>query len=60
MHLGSNDWAEVAWYYENANNWTHLVRQKKENELGLLDMTGNVKSGAPNGSPNPRTSPRNL
>ena len=43
QYPGSNDWAEVAWYYENSNNRTHPVGQKKKNELGLLDMPGNVR-----------------
>ncbi len=32
----------VAWNYENSNSRTHSVKTKKENELGLYDMTGNV------------------
>ena len=43
QYSGSDNWAEVAWYYENANNRTHPVGQKKENELGLFDMSGNVR-----------------
>lgn len=43
QYAGSDDWAEVAWYYENADNRTHPVGQKKENELGLFDMSGNVR-----------------
>lgn len=31
-----------AWYYENSNNKTHPVKQKKPNEFGLYDMLGNV------------------
>ena len=43
QYAGSDNWAEVAWYYENADNRTHPVGQKKENELGLFDMSGNVR-----------------
>ena len=31
-----------AWYYNNSDNQTHPVGQKKPNELGLYDMSGNV------------------
>ncbi|GAM64239.1 hypothetical protein JCM19232_3515 [Vibrio ishigakensis] len=41
-YSGSNDINEVAWYENNANNRAHPVGQKKPNELGLYDMTGNV------------------
>lgn len=39
---GSNDPDEVAWYRDNANGTTHPVGEKKPNELGLYDMSGNV------------------
>lgn len=32
----------VAWYYPNSGNSTHAVKQKRANELGLYDMSGNV------------------
>jgi formylglycine-generating enzyme required for sulfatase activity len=41
-YAGSNDINEVAWYRGNANNTTHPVGEKKPNELGLYDMSGNV------------------
>ena len=41
-YAGSNNIEEVAWYYENSNNKTHPVGQKKPNELGIFDMSGNV------------------
>jgi formylglycine-generating enzyme required for sulfatase activity len=31
-----------AWYKENSGKKTHTVKQKKPNELGLYDMSGNV------------------
>ncbi|MDE0201110.1 MAG: formylglycine-generating enzyme family protein [Rhodospirillaceae bacterium] len=43
QYAGSDDWTEVAWYYENADNRTHPVGQRKPNELGLFDMSGNVR-----------------
>ena len=42
-YAGSDNWAEVAWYYENSNNRTHPVGRKRPNELGLFDMSGNVR-----------------
>ena len=39
---GSNNVAEVAWYYNNSGNKTHVVATKAPNELGLYDMSGNV------------------
>ena len=38
---GSNDINEVAWYGD-ADGRTHRVGEKKPNELGLYDMSGNV------------------
>lgn len=42
MYSGSNNLNEVAWYEGNSGNETHPVKQKKANELGLYDMSGNV------------------
>jgi len=39
---GSNDPDEVAWYWNNAENTAHPVGEKKPNELGIFDMSGNV------------------
>ncbi|MBI5916581.1 MAG: SUMF1/EgtB/PvdO family nonheme iron enzyme [Bacteroidetes bacterium] len=39
---GSNTIDEVAWYSVNSNQKTQPVMQKKANELGLYDMSGNV------------------
>ena len=41
-YAGSNDIDEVAWYRENSDGATHPVGDKKPNELGLYDMSGNV------------------
>jgi hypothetical protein len=41
-YVGSNDIDEVAWHHGNSNNQTQPVGQKKPNELGLFDMSGNV------------------
>ena len=42
-YAGSDRWDAVAWYYENSNNTTQPVGQKQANELGLYDMSGNVR-----------------
>jgi len=41
-YSGSNHLDDVGWYKQNSNNQTHPVGQKKPNELGLYDMSGNV------------------
>ena len=52
VYPGSNNIDEVAWYSETCYSvgadspdyGTHPVATKKPNELGLYDMTGNVKT----------------
>lgn len=41
-YSGSSDVNEVAWYDKNSSNITHPVAQKKSNDLGIYDMSGNV------------------
>jgi len=41
-YAGSNTLSDVAWYTDNSGSKTHPVGQKKANELGLYDMSGNV------------------
>lgn len=40
-YSGSNNINEVAWYSDNSDNHVHEIAQKKPNELGLYDMSGN-------------------
>ena len=42
-YTGSNEPGSVAWYKENGGYVEHPVGQKQPNELGLYDMSGNVK-----------------
>jgi formylglycine-generating enzyme required for sulfatase activity len=41
-YSGSSDLSDVAWFESNSLNRTHPVATKKENALGLFDMSGNV------------------
>lgn len=41
-YSGGNDAFEVGWCYENSDKKTHPVGEKKANELGLYDMSGNA------------------
>jgi formylglycine-generating enzyme required for sulfatase activity len=42
-YAGSDEVDEVAWYDDNSGYKTHPVRMKKSNELGIYDMSGNVR-----------------
>ena len=42
-YAGSGNRADVAWYHENSGNRTHPVGSRQANELGLFDMSGNVR-----------------
>jgi formylglycine-generating enzyme required for sulfatase activity len=42
-YSGSNDLGSVAWYSGNSGGTTHPVGSKQANELGLYDMSGNVR-----------------
>ena len=42
-YSGSNNISEVAWWHGNSGGKTHNVGLKNPNELGLYDMTGNVR-----------------
>jgi|GEM_PF-3663585 len=42
-YAGSNNIDTVAWYHGNSGGKTHPVKGKMPNELGLYDMSGNVR-----------------
>jgi formylglycine-generating enzyme required for sulfatase activity len=42
-YAGSNTIDDVAWYVGNSESKTHAVGTKQPNELGLYDMSGNVR-----------------
>ncbi len=42
IYSGGNTIDDVAWYRGNSSKRTHPVKQKRANELGLYDMSGNV------------------
>ncbi len=41
-YCGSDNLDEVSWYAPNSGMVTHPIGQKKPNELGIYDMSGNV------------------
>ena len=42
-YSGSENIDEVGWYSQNSSNKTHPVAEKKANDYGLYDMSGNVE-----------------
>ena len=42
-YAGSNNLDEVGWHKENSGERLHYIGQKKPNELGLYDMSGNAR-----------------
>lgn len=42
-YSGSNTIDDVAWYYSNSGDIQHSVGAKSANELGLFDMSGNIR-----------------
>ena len=42
-YAGSNDVDKATWHSDNSGFETHVVKQKAANELGLFDMSGNVR-----------------
>jgi formylglycine-generating enzyme required for sulfatase activity len=41
-YAGSDDVGSVAWYWDNGEKKPHPVGQKRSNQYGLYDMSGNV------------------
>ena len=42
-YSGSNNLDDVAWYKDNSGGTSHPVGTKQPNELGIYDMSGNVR-----------------
>lgn len=53
-YSGSNTPDDVAWYIGNSDNKKHAVKTKAPNELGIYDMSGNVREFVSNTNNNGR------
>jgi formylglycine-generating enzyme required for sulfatase activity len=42
LYAGSNNLKDVGWYSDNSDKKPHPIGEKKANELGLYDISGNV------------------
>lgn len=42
-YSGSNNPDEVAWFTKNSRNQSQTIGQKRPNELGIYDMSGNIE-----------------
>lgn len=42
LYAGSNNFNEIGWDEENSGGYAHPVGQKKPNELGIYDMSGDA------------------
>ena len=43
VYVGGVDLDKLSWYFDNAGSISHIVGQKMANELGIYDMSGNVR-----------------
>jgi len=43
VNVGGADLDKLSWYFDNAGNRSHTVGEKMANELGVYDMSGNVR-----------------